>query len=180
VGIKHTTKGRALDLRLRVVSSATDKAIDGFGIFYAPTTGAISSVKNIQVFKFKSATDNLSTFAITSFIIDKDLLKVYWAESGLCLIYPGFQISGNSIVFPANTFYDVADVDVTLVAQQLAGSSFDDSNTNSALLTESHLGSTSATLDRSVSGRGIYLRNANGILREICLDVDDNLVVLDV
>jgi hypothetical protein len=124
-------------------------------------------------------TDNLSTFAVTSFILDKDLVKCYWAESGLCLIYPGFQISGNSLVFPTNTFYDVTDVDVTLVVQQLEGASFDNSDTNGALLTENHLGSTSAGLDRSVAGRGIYLRNANGVLREVALDIDDNLVVLD-
>ena len=178
-GLRYTINGRALDLRLKVVSSASNKAIDGFGMFYAPSSGASSTVKNIQVFKFKSATDNLSTFAATSFVIDKDLLKVYWAEAGLCLIYPGFQISGNSIVFPANTFYDVADVDVTLVAQQLEGSSFDNSDMNGALLTENHMGSTSVGLDRSVTGRGIYLRNANGVLRELALDVDDNVVVLD-
>jgi hypothetical protein len=180
-GFKHTVKGRTLDLRLKVVSSSATSAIDGFGMFYAPSAGnIISTNKKIQVFKFKSATDNLSTFAVTSFILDKDLLKVYWAEAGLCLIYPGFQISGNSIVFPANTFYDVADVDVTLVAQMLEGSSFDGSDTNGALLTDSHLGSTSATLDRSVAGRGIMLRNAAGVLRELRLSADDDIEIIDV
>lgn len=178
-GLRYTITGRVLDLRLKVVSSSATSAIDGFGMFYAPSTGASSTVKNVQVFKFKSATDNLYSFEVTSFVIDKDLLKVYWAESGLCLIYPGFQISGNTIVFPQNTFYDVSDVDVTLVAQALEGSSFDNSDMNGALLTDAHLGSPNATLDRSVAGRGIYLRNAGGTLVELALDEDNNVIILD-
>lgn len=178
-GLKYALKGRVLDLRVKVLSSVSDKSIDGFGVFYGPSTGASSSVKNMQSFKFKSATDNLSTFALTSFVIDKDLCKVYWVEAGLCLVYPGFQISGNSIVFPTNTFYDAADVDVTLLVQQFEGSSFDNSDMNGALLTENHLGSSYASLDRSIAGRGILLKNANGVLREVALDADDNIVVLD-
>jgi hypothetical protein len=179
-GIKHIVNGRALDLRVKIVSSTSGVALSGFGLFYAPsTTNIVSTNKKIQVFRFKSATENLSTFTLTSFLPDKDLLKVYWAEAGLCLIYPGFQLSGYSIVFPSNTFYDVTNVDVTLVAQQLEGSSLDNSDTNGALLTESHLGSTSATLDRSVAGRGIYLRNAAGVLREISLDASDNIIIMD-
>ena len=179
-GFKYTITGRELDFRIKIVSSASGVNLNGFGVFYASSTSTISvSGKNIQVFKFLSATNNNNEFAITSWIIDKDITKVYWAETGLCLVYPGWQVSGNTIVFPQNTFYDTPDIEVTLVIQQIEGSSFDNSDTNGALLTSNHIGNPTANLDRSVAGRGIYLRNAGGTLMEVALDADNNIIILD-
>ena len=176
--LKYIVTGRPLDLRLKVVSSATSVSLDGFGLFYAPVTGnIISTRKKIQTFVFNSLTDNLSTFTLTAFAPDKDILKVFWIEAGLCLIYPGFQLSGYNIVFPANTFYNAAGLTVTLIAQQTEGCSFDTSDSNGMLLTENALGSSNASLDRSVAGRGILIRNASGLLRQLYLDANDNIVI---
>jgi hypothetical protein len=43
-----------------------------------------------------------------------------------------------------------------------------------------HLGSTDATVDKSVNGRGFYLRRPDGTLREICIDDSDNITVYSV
>lgn len=177
-GMKYTLKGRVLDLRVKITSSASNKRLNGYGILYdLQTAGIVGGIKNRQVFRFNSTT-NPNSFALTNFSPDPDLLNVYMVETGQVFKAPSFYLSGNTVVFPANSFNNGGTpVDLTLVFDQTTGSSFDNSDSNALLLASNFLGSNDASIDRSVNGRGIFLRRPDGTLREIALDDQDNLVV---
>jgi hypothetical protein len=66
------------------------------------------------------------------------------------------------------------------VFDQTTGGAFDNSDLNGLLLANNHLGSTDTSIDKSVNGRGIFLRRPDGTLREICIDDSDNIVVYSV
>lgn len=177
-GMKYTLKGRVLDLRVKITSSAGSKRLNGYGILYdLQTSGIVGGIKNRQVFRFNSTT-NPNSFALTNFSPDPDLLNVYMVETGQVFKAPSFYLSGNTVVFPANSFNNGGTpADFTLVFDQTTGSSFDNSDNNGLLLASNFLGSNDASIDRSVNGRGIFLRRPDGTLREIALDDQDNLVV---
>ena len=178
---KYTLKGRELNLRVKITSSAGDKQLYGTGILYdIQTSGIVGGLKHRQVFKFNS-TANPSTFALTMFRPDPDLLGVYLVETGQVFRAPAFTLSGNTVVFPANSFNNGGvPADLTLVMDQTNGTSFDNSDMNALLLAQNHLGSTDPTIDRSVAGMGIFLRSPNGTLREITINDEDQIVVYSV
>jgi hypothetical protein len=165
-------------LRVKITSSAGSKRLNGYGILYdLQTAGIVGGIKNRQVFRFNSTT-NPNSFALTNFSPDPDLLNVYMVETGQVFKAPSFYLSGNTVVFPANSFNNGGtSADFTLVFDQTTGSSFDNSDSNGLLLASNFLGSNDASIDRSVNGRGIFLRRPDGTLREIALDDQDNLVV---
>lgn len=169
--------GSALDLRVKITSSDADVALDGYGIFYDLTSSGISrgAVANREVQSFDGLADNESTFTLTSFLPDAGLLKVYEAETGQVYVWGAFALSGHDVIFPANTFNKPGKV--TLIFDQNGANSFDNSDLNGALLAANSLGSTDASIDRSIAGRGIFLRRPDGTLREIALDNLDNLIV---
>jgi len=173
--------GRELDLRLKITSSTSDKYLDAFTVLYDQEVFGVSGgVKRTQQFRFMAVADNDNEFQL-NYVADPDLLSVYHVESGLVFKYGAFSLQGSKIVFPANTFYNGGiETTVTLIATQNEGSSFDNSDSNSALLAASHLGSTDPSIDRSIAGRGIFLRRPDGTLREICIDDSDNIVVYSV
>lgn len=173
--------GRSLDLRLKITSSASDKYLDAFTVLYDQEVFGVSGgVKRTQQFRFMAVADNDNEFQL-NYVADPDLLSVYHVESGLVFKHGAFSLQGSKIVFPANTFYNGGiETTVTLIATQNEGSSFDNSDSNSALLAASHLGSTDPSIDRSIAGRGIFLRRPDGTLREICIDDSDNIVVYSV
>jgi len=178
-------KGRALDLRVRITSAGSPAypcGLTGFGIFYnLQDSGVVTAARKTQRFVFNSVTDNTSTFAITAFNPDPDLLTCYWVEGGQVFKVPAFGLNGASAVFLANTFYNGGvSQTTTLIFDQNSGGAFDNSDSNGRLLSANHLGSTSGADDKSAVGRGIYLRRPDGTLREIAIDNNDNIVILSV
>jgi hypothetical protein len=176
----HTVQGRALDLRVRITSSASNVQLKGYGVLYGRQDQVVTGIKNREVQQFNGTTNNFNTFTLTNFLPDPDLLKVYHVETGQVYMYGtnGFSLNGYQVVFPANTFNGLDTV--TLVFDQLAGTSFDNSDQNAALLAANFLGSTNASIDRSQNGRGIFLRRPDGTLREITIDNNDNIAVYSV
>ena len=175
-----TLLGRDLDLRVRVTSSAGSKAMDGVAIYYDPSFNAVStSGKKLDVKQFLS-TANTNSFTI-GFLPDPDLLTVYYVEGGQAFRFGAFSLNGYTVTFPVNSFNNggVAST-ITLVFDQSGKGSFDNSDSNAALLAANRLGSTDGTIDKSVSGRGILIRNAAGALRELSLDNSDNIIISSV
>lgn len=170
--------GRSLDLRVRIMSSAGNKYLSGVGIYYDPSYQApANGVKKIDVKQFLS-TDNLNSFTI-NFLPDPDLLTVFYVQGGQAFRFGAFSLDGYTVRFPTNSFNaggGPAEI-VTLVFDQTVGGSFDNSDANAALLSANRLGSTDGTIDKSVAGRGIILRNSNNVLREISLDANDNIII---
>lgn len=177
----HTINGRVLDLRVRITSSAADVQLLGYGVFYGRQQDQIvTGIKNREVQSFNGTTDNFNTFTLTNFFPDPDLLKVYHVETGQVYMHGanGFLLNGSQVVFAPDTFNGLGTV--TLVFDQLAGTSFDNSDQNASLLAANFLGSTNATIDRSAAGRGIFLRRPDGTLREITIDDNDNIAIYSV
>lgn len=163
-----------VELLLRVTSSAADKKLKAFGVFYCEKVGAvITGVEALQKFTF-SGDSNITSFTLTNFVPDPNHLKVYDIKVGQVYRYGSFSLNGRTVVFPDHTFL-VPGETIELLFDQSEGSGFDHSDHNANLLASNHLGSSDDTLDKSISGRGILIRNAAGILQEIWLDEFNNL-----
>ena len=175
----YVLNGRPMDLRFKVTAGTASTFLSGAAMYYdKEVVGVSGGTKKIQSFRFFAVANNTSTFAVTAFLPDPDLLKIYHAETGQVYTYPAFDMQGYSIVFPTNTFNNGGvETTVTLRFEQTEGYAFDNAEKNAALLASNKLGSSDATLDRSQAGRGILLRNAAGLLREISLDTNDNIII---
>ena len=175
--IIYDIKGLELDLRVKITSGTVEVVSEGFGIYYkdeekiAPIDGSI--FRDIK--SFIGDVDNLNTFSI-NFQPDARLLVVYELGTGQAYRYGSFIIDGNNVIFEPNTFNKPETVDLEFL--QIQGGGFDNSDTNRALLTANHLGSTDAILDLSVAGRGIYLRRPDGVLVELTIDNLNNVVII--
>jgi hypothetical protein len=177
--LTYTLRGITIDLRFRVTSSAGSKKLDGYGIFYDKSIGNISTgILQREVFHF-DGTANLNEFTLTKFIPNPDLLKVYDVTSGQVYTFGAWTLQGQKVVFEVNQFNSPGNP-ITLVFDQTTGGAFDNSDLNGLLLANNHLGSTDTSIDKSVNGRGIFLRRPDGTLREICIDDSDNIVVYSV
>lgn len=178
----YAVKGSVMDLRVQIVSGAAARQLAGYGVLYDLSATTFSNqVKYRQVFGFNSVTDNDNEFTLSTFSPDPDLLEVYLVETGQVFKYPAFTFDGNKVVFPVGTFDNGGvSTDYTLVFMQSSGSSYDNSDNNALLLTTNNLGSTDPSVDRSVDGRGIFLRRPDGTLREIAIDDNDNIVIYSV
>jgi len=175
----YTVKGISLDLRVKIISSASARKLDGYGIFYDKSVGNISTgVLNREVFNF-SGTANLYEFTLTKFIPNPDLLKVYDVTTGQVYTYGVWSLQGQKVVFEPGQFNSPGNA-LTLVFDQTIGGAFDNSDRNGLLLANNFLGSTDGSIDKSQNGRGIFLRRPDGTLREICIDNSDNIVVYSV
>lgn len=170
-GFKRSLKGIELDLRVRIQVS-TAASLDGYGIFYDKGTANLATgIKEREVFSFQAVADNDDTFTITKFTPEIDLLNVYYIEAGQVFKYPAFQVDGQNIIFPADSFNNGGvEATVTLVFDQTNGGSFDNSDVNALLMAENRLGSTDPNIDRSVTGEGILLRATNGALVEASIE----------
>lgn len=168
----HVVKGITIDLRVRVTSSTgsvlTPVKLEGLGIFYdrEPLGISTSSLKQREVFSFTGAS-NTSTFTLTKFVPDPDLLKVYDVVTGQVYTHGAFTLSGMTVVFESGQFSSPDNV--TLVFDQTVGGSFDNSDLNGLLLSSNHLGSSDSSIDRSLAGRGIMMRSPDGTLYEITI-----------
>ena len=167
------------NLQLRVTASQTDVAIKGYGLFYDVGGVVAQGEKLTKSFNFLSNTDNLDTFDL-GWIPDTDLLEVYHIQTGQVYKFPAFSVSGTNIVFPADTFEQASDESVTLFAIQTKGTSFDNSDSNAALLADNGLGSLDGTIDKSVAGKGIKQRTPNGTLVEIRVNDDFEIEIYEV
>ena len=174
--IGATVSGYTYDLRLKIESTEAPIILKAFGVLYdEELSGSLPDVvDNSQIFVF-SGSENKRTFTITKFLPDATKLKVYDVNTGQVYIYPAFMISGYNVVFPSGTFSTSASDTITLKFEQIYGSGFDYSTTNLSLLVENHLGSNDATMDKSVSGRGILQRDSAGALKEVWIDAFGNL-----
>jgi hypothetical protein len=173
--------GRKIDLRVKLISlgqSAYPCGLEGYGVFYGQqNAGLVTGINKTQRFVF-SPSSNQTTFQISSFSPDPDLITCYHVEPGKAYKVPVFQLQGNRAVFPANFFATAGNV-ATLIFDQNSGGSFDNSNMNSLLLSNNHLGSQDPLLDRSAPGRGPLVRRLDSSFREITIDNDDNIQLLD-
>jgi hypothetical protein len=172
----YQMNGIVLDLRVRVTSGATGTLV-GYGILYdtidAPRTTGLPIERVVQPANTTSA-----QFTLTKFVPDPDLLEVTCIETCKTYLYGAFQLQGQTVIFPDETFLSAQSLNLTF--RQLKGSSFDSTDRNAQLLAANFLGSTDATIDRSQAGRGIFLRRPDGTLREVAIDNSDNIVVFSV
>lgn len=170
----YTLTGISIDIRIKIISSMTSK-LAGIGLFYNAQTSGLSpsSVKQREVVSF-SGSSNLNTFTLTKFLPDPDALKVYDVNTGQVYTYGAFSLNGYVVTFAAGQFNSPGQT-LTLVFDQTIAGSFDNSDQNAALMAANHLGSTSATLDRSIAGLGLYLRSPNGTLFEITVADDGSI-----
>jgi hypothetical protein len=177
--IRYQVSGHEYDLRIRVTSSASGKKLKAFGMFYDEHVGdVVTGSQALQKFTF-SGDLNTTTFTVTAFLPDADNMKIYDIRTGQVYRYPAFSISGHDITFASGSFLAPGET-IELIFDQSQGSGFDNSDTNANLLATNHLGSTDNTVDKSIAGRGIYLRRPDGTLREICIDDADNIVIYSV
>lgn len=167
------------DLRVRITASASSK-LEGYGLFYDKTLSAAvaSGAINAEVFEF-SGSLNTYEFTLTKFVPSPDILKVYDVNTGQVYVYGAFSLNGQKVVFQSGQFYAPSQT-IKLNFMQIEGSVFDSSDVNGLLMASNHLGSTDASIDRSVAGRGIFLRRPDGTLREICIDNNDQIVIYSV
>jgi hypothetical protein len=177
--LKYTLLGHGYDLRVKITSSAANKKLKAFGIFYDEHVGdVVTGIQALQKFVF-SGDLNTTSFTLTRFLPDPDNMKVYDIKTGQVYRYPAFSISGHTVTFPAGTFLAPGET-VELIFDQSQGSGFDHSDQNGNLLAANHLGSTDPTIDKSSPGRGIFLKKPNGELVEVCVDDANNIVIYSV
>jgi hypothetical protein len=178
VSLMFDLSGYMFDLRIRITSSASGKKLKAYGIYYDEHVGSVVfGYQALQKFRF-DGDDDETQFVITNFLPNADHLKVYDITTGQVYRYGAWSLSGKTVTFPAGTFL-VPDETIELIFDQSEGTGYDYSDANNNLLASNHLGSTDATLDKSLSGRGILIRNSNGDLKEIWLDGSNNLNITD-
>ncbi len=178
-GYINSTVGITLDLRLKITSATTSVKLDAFAVFYDKSVAKpANSVLPREVVTF-SGSANTSTFTLTRFVPNPELLKVYDVTSGQVYSYGAFSLNGMQVVFSAGQF-NAPGQTLTLVFDQTTGGAFDNSDLNALSLATNHLGDPTNTVDRSIAGRGIYLRRPDGTLREICIDNNDNITIYSV
>jgi hypothetical protein len=172
----YLVEGHAIDLKLRLTASMSSK-VSAIGIYYDTEFRQAVRNKRRASFVFHGTNDNLNTFALpSSFVPDSDFLSVKDVFVGQEFMVPAFELQGQNIVFPTN-FFNGRDV-VHLIAIQHDSDMGDAAQDNRLLLQENHLGSNDATLDKSVAGRGIKLRNGAGVLVELTINSDNSIEII--
>lgn len=176
--LAYILKGIELDLRVRITSSVAAN-LDGYGILYDKGIANLATgIKNREVFSFKAVADNDNEFTLTKFTPETDLLEVYYIEAGQVFKYPAFQVDGQKIIFPVDSFNNGGvEADITLVFDQTQGGAFDNSDLNALLMAANHLGSTDGSISKHANGRGIVIARPDGVLREITINNSDNIVI---
>jgi hypothetical protein len=123
VDLKYSLSGHAYDLRVRVTSSGSDKKLKAFGIFYDEQVEFLGeTTKALQQFSF-SGDLNTTSFSVTNFLPNSDLLKVYDVTTGQVYRSPAFSVLANNVTFPSGTFLAPGET-VTLLFDQMESSGF--------------------------------------------------------
>lgn len=182
-GLASDVEGIVLDLRIRITSSVDDVLIKEFGVLYEENIGNLAfstTVDGITRTTFLAVADNFNEFTVP-FLVNPDLAVVHLLGSGQSFRYGDFAIQGGStIVFPVDQFNNSGIERVqTLIFDQNRGGAYDNSDANAALMAENGLGSTNGALDKSAAGVGIKLRRPDGTLREIRINDNDEIEILD-
>lgn len=168
------------DLRLRLTASETSK-LTGFAALYGLSIGSVvSNEAPIQVFDV-NGDDDQTTFTITNFLPDPNIVKMFVGSSGQVFRYGdgAFTLDGYTVTVPAGSFLLPGET-FKVTFDQSQGGGFDNSDANAALLAANHLGSTDPTLDKSSPGRGPIIQLPNGQKVELKADNDRNLILEDV
>ena len=169
--------GFAYDLRIRITSSQANVSLNGMGVFFAEQ-GAYKKdtpLPEYQRFVVNGSNDQTS-FVITQFVPDPDTLRVFEGFAGRSLLFgKDFTINGQTITFASGTFLFPGDTAPVLFDQRMGFGQGNDRAMN--ILAANFLGSLDPAFDLSQAGRGILLRRPDGVLREIRLDNDDNIVI---
>jgi hypothetical protein len=162
----YLVEGYPLDLRFKVTSSAAATKLKGYGLFYDKGVDVSVGKSNRYEVTFDGAT-NPTNFDITNggFLPDDKQLIVIWANTGQVFVHPIFDVNGYTVTFAAGQFLSTGTQ--RLIFWQPLGSSFDNAEKNAALLAANFLGSTDASIDRAVAGRGIQLKSPDGTRYEI-------------
>lgn len=177
--LTYAIKGIELDLRFRVTSSAGSVNLAGMGILYSSQTGIpVNGIKEIEVFDFDGDAD-VTSLVVNNFLLNADLVRVYDLNENTVLRHGAFAVNGNSIEFTSGQFFRPGER-VRVLVDQTAGAAFDNSDANALLLASNNLGSTDGSIDKSVAGRGIFLRRPDGTLRELIINDSDEIEIYSV
>lgn len=170
------------ELQVRVTASQDDVELQGIGVYYDPQP-ASSGTEALKYQSFSVNTgDQEVTLTLTDFIPVEELLEIHVPIRGQ--VYKAINtepllptINGMDVVFPTDFFYDLPAENLAVLLVQNSGQTIDTNDSNGALLAENSLGSESASLDKSVAGKGIKLRRPDGTLRELTIDDNDNISI---
>lgn len=174
--MKYSVKGFSVDLRVKITSSVGSKLLDAIGVSYSKSVGgAVTGIQSKQSFVFSGDTDE-TEFTVTRFAVNPETLKIYRRDTGAVYLHGLWALDGNKVIFPSGQFLDAGKT-ITLIFEQFEGSGFDNSEQNGLLLASNNLGSTDASIDKSVAGRGIFLRRPDGTLVELTIDNNNNINV---
>jgi hypothetical protein len=176
----YKIEGRELDLRLKITASEAS-AIKGVGIYYGEEPNASAGSLKTQVFPVETSA-GVKTLTVDNFVPDKDLLEVIIPSRGQIFRQDPstFTISGKDLVFEEDFFKDLPAQTISVIVDQNRGTIYDGSDENRTVLAENHLGSQVSSLDKSVNGRGILLRNSTGTLVEVWVDGSNNIQISEV
>lgn len=172
-------EGITYSLIVRITSSATS-AILGYGLLFENQTinSPFQMPENYEE-QFSGDIDKQS-FTATFLPDPKTMIAVDTTPNsdfaGRAFMYPYFSLDGHNVVFPSGTFFEPG---VTKRVKFFnIGSGFDNSDVNRALMAANHLGSSDASVDQSVAGRGVVLRRPDGTLRELRINNLDGIDIL--
>lgn len=132
----HVAKGRIHDLRIRVTSSAGDKYVEGYGVYYGLTErGQALGQRKLQKFVF-SGDENRTDFT-TDFELDPEIVSAYDPLRGQVYVVEDgvLRNEGNTLKFAPDTF-DFPGETIVLHVRQLEGNGMDTSNANAAAISE--------------------------------------------
>lgn len=155
--------GFIVDLRLRVTSAGSNGKLSSWFVYYVEDKIQDNRGGELQREYVSFTGTNQNAFVLTKFKPNPYTLKVYDVRTGQVYVAPTFDISGQTVTFPANMF--VGPGTTELVFDQTIAAA-DVSDVNAALMAENRLGSKDPSRDLSVAGEGILLRADNGTLVE--------------
>lgn len=174
----YIVSGITYDLRVRIDSSMNGTKLLGFGVFFAKQEvgTVVTDIPNIHREIFSG---DLNTYQFTlPFTPDPDALVIYDVNTQASYVYPAFDIAGNVVSFLPGTFLSPGET-VSLKFDQTTGGGFDNSDMNRNLLAANHLGNTFAGNSLQSPGRGILIADETNILKEVAIDSNRGLMILD-
>lgn len=173
----YLVQGFKFDLRVRIDASMNDTKLKGFGIFFAKQQAGVPVGDTPEVYRYSFSGDANEYSFTLPFTPDPDFLEVWDVGAGNVYSYPAFDIAGNVVNFLPGTFLSPGET-VQLKFKQGSGF-FDNSDLNRNLLAANHLGSTSGSNTLQSPGRGIMLADEANSLKEIAIDSDSGLRILN-
>ncbi len=173
----YLVQGFKFDLRVRIDASMNDTKLKGFGIFFAKQQAGVPVGDTPEVYRYSFSGDANEYSFTLPFTPDPDFLEVWDVGAGNVYSYPAFDIAGNVVNFLPGTFLSPGET-IQLKFKQGSGF-FDNSDLNRNLLAANHLGSTSGSNTLQSPGRGIMLADEANSLKEIAIDSDSGLRILN-